>query len=108
MSNGLDPDQNQHSVSPDLGPKCLQRLSADAKSRRKQGKYWNTYAVSVQIHDSLRIMVYVLSDNLAYVNLSKTVLPPMQCKCIECLLCHFLTALRFNFCVIYTQNMTLQ
>ena len=28
----LDPDQNRHSVGPDLGPNCLQRLSADDKS----------------------------------------------------------------------------
>ena len=28
MSNGLDPDQDPHSVSPDLGPNCLQWLSA--------------------------------------------------------------------------------
>ena len=32
MSNGLDPDQDQHSVGPDLGPNCLQRLPADDKS----------------------------------------------------------------------------
>ena len=32
MSNGLDPDQDQHSVSSDLDPNCLQRLSADNKS----------------------------------------------------------------------------
>ena len=31
MSNGLDPDQDQHSVGPDLSPNCLQRLSADDK-----------------------------------------------------------------------------
>ena len=31
MSNGLDPDQDQHYVSPDLDPNCLQRLSADHK-----------------------------------------------------------------------------
>ena len=34
MSNSLDPDQdrqNGHSVGPDLGPNCLQRLSADDK-----------------------------------------------------------------------------
>ena len=31
MSNSLDPDQSQHSVSLDLGPNCLQRLSADDK-----------------------------------------------------------------------------
>ena len=29
VSNGLDPDQYQHSVSPDLGPNYLQKLSAD-------------------------------------------------------------------------------
>ena len=29
MSNSLDPDQDRHSVGPDLGPNCLQRLSAD-------------------------------------------------------------------------------
>ena len=32
MSNGLDPDQDRHSVGPDLGPIYLQRLSADDKS----------------------------------------------------------------------------
>ena len=31
MSYGSDPDQDQHSVGPDLGPNCLQRLSADDK-----------------------------------------------------------------------------
>ena len=38
MSNGLDPDQDRHSVGPDLGPNCLQRLSADDKSCRQQRK----------------------------------------------------------------------
>ena len=28
VSNSLDPDQGQRSVGPDLGPNCLQRLSA--------------------------------------------------------------------------------
>ena len=28
LSNSLDPDQAQHFVGPDLGPNCLQRLSA--------------------------------------------------------------------------------
>ena len=32
MSNSLDPDQDRHSVGPDLGPNRLQRLSADDKS----------------------------------------------------------------------------
>ena len=30
-SNSFDPDQDQHSVGPDLGPNCLQRSSADNK-----------------------------------------------------------------------------
>ena len=33
MPNGLDPDQGLHSDGPGLGPNCLQRLSADDKSR---------------------------------------------------------------------------
>ena len=32
VSNSLDPDQDRHSTSPDLGPDCLQRLSADDES----------------------------------------------------------------------------
>ena len=31
VSNGLDPDQDRCLVCPDLGPNCLQRLSADYK-----------------------------------------------------------------------------
>ena len=34
VSNSLDQDQDQHSVGPDLGPNCSQRLSADDKSRQ--------------------------------------------------------------------------
>ena len=37
-SNSSDPDQDQCSVSPDLGQKCLQRLSADDKSRLAASK----------------------------------------------------------------------
>ena len=38
MSNGLDPDQDQHYVGPDLRPNCLQRLLADDKSRLLSGQ----------------------------------------------------------------------
>ena len=31
MSNNLDPDQARHFVGPDLGPNCLQLISADNK-----------------------------------------------------------------------------
>ena len=33
MSSCLAPDQDRHSVGPDLGQTCMQRLSADDKSR---------------------------------------------------------------------------
>ena len=32
VSNDLDPDQDQPSMGPDLGPTCLEWLSADDKS----------------------------------------------------------------------------
>ena len=32
VSNGLDPDQVRHFVGPNLGPNCLQQLSADGNS----------------------------------------------------------------------------
>ena len=41
MSNSLDPDQAGHFVGPDLGPNCLQRLSADDKSRHEWEKELN-------------------------------------------------------------------
>ena len=31
VSNGMDQDQDQHSVGPDLSPNCLQRLSTATK-----------------------------------------------------------------------------
>ena len=37
VSNSLDLDQDRRSVGLDLGPNCLQRLSPDNESRRKQG-----------------------------------------------------------------------
>ena len=35
MSNCLDPDQARYFVGADLGPNCLQRLSADDTSRQR-------------------------------------------------------------------------
>ena len=34
-TNGLDPDQAQQNVGPDLGTNCLQRFSADESSRKR-------------------------------------------------------------------------
>ena len=37
VQKSLDPDQDRHSGSPDLGPNCLQSLSVDDKvSARKE------------------------------------------------------------------------
>ena len=36
--NSLDPDQARHIVRPDLGPSCLQKLSADDTSRKRVNK----------------------------------------------------------------------
>ena len=38
VSNRLEPDQDRHLVGPDLGPNCLQILSADNKTHRQQEK----------------------------------------------------------------------
>ena len=42
VSNSLDSDQDQPFVVPDLGPNCLQRLSADDKiaTCRERVKGW--------------------------------------------------------------------
>ena len=54
MSNGLYPDQDRHSVGPDLDSNCLQRLSADdSKGRVKR---------LVKFRKLERCM-YILNDN---------------------------------------------
>ena len=35
MSNSLGPDQARHFVGPNLGPNCLQKMSADDTSRQR-------------------------------------------------------------------------
>ena len=51
MSKGLDLDQDQFSVGPDLGPNCLKRLSADniAASKEKVNTLNFFFCVSVNI-----------------------------------------------------------
>ena len=38
VSKSLDPDQARHKVGPDLGPNCLQRLSADIAGKELNTK----------------------------------------------------------------------
>ena len=46
VSNSLDPDQDQHSVGPDLCPNCLQRLSAGYKGHLYLERGLNTRIIS--------------------------------------------------------------
>ena len=38
MADSLDPDQDGHSVIPDLDPNCLQSLSADDKKEKVENE----------------------------------------------------------------------
>ena len=60
VSNSLDPDEAQHFVECDLGPNCLQTLSADDTG--KQSKL----LVSCQFSDaiSLVVWIYYLDENV--------------------------------------------
>ena len=65
MSNGLDPDQDLCSVGPDLGPNCLQALSADDKKWTLARKELN------QHHGFLRnqlIKIHLRSTNSIFVS----------------------------------------
>ena len=52
-SNSLDPDQARHFVGPDLGPNCLQKLSADDtynETSCAQCVYYVNYGYPLQIY----------------------------------------------------------
>ena len=60
LSNSLDPDQDRQNVGPDLGPNCLQRLSADDRSPILQGKSYR------------KENLYHYPTELKYIRFSKT------------------------------------
>ena len=62
VSYSLDPDQARHYVRPDLGPNCLQRLSADDKIRRKQ-------ATSLLISVDFSILFETVMSTLLFVDI---------------------------------------
>ena len=65
VSNSLDPDQDRRSVGPDLGPNCLQKLSADNTSRQRV-KSTNSTVLVVHSHTvmmnvlSVRLIIYLI------------------------------------------------
>ena len=56
MLNGLVPDQDRRSVSPDLGPICLQRRSADDKIWRWQETAHGTMQFSIARLSFMRLL----------------------------------------------------
>ena len=51
VSNSLDPDQARRFVGPDLGPNCLQRLSAGTARQRVKGIYYVIYGIISEFTD---------------------------------------------------------
>ena len=49
MHNSLEPDQARRFVGPDLGPNCLQRLSADSQQTALVGKELILYHASPEM-----------------------------------------------------------
>ena len=61
MSNSLDLDQARHFVGPDLGPNCLQRLSADDTRRQSvlhsRSCMQHMYLVGLQVYSAVAQLV---------------------------------------------------
>ena len=64
MSFSLGPDHDQHFISPDVGPNCLQRLSAEDKSplARKELKAEKLEVIHTSAVDNfLLLFLYIIS-----------------------------------------------
>ena len=61
MSNSLDLDQARHFVEPDLGPNCLQRLTADDTCRQSvlhsHSCMQHMYLVGLQVYSAVAQLV---------------------------------------------------
>ena len=66
VSNCLDPDQDRRSVGSDLGPNCLQRLSADNKNHWLQGKR----------KSSITFIVFIIYQMLKFRKLNQRIIRP--------------------------------
>ena len=75
MSNILDPDQDRHCVGPDLGPNCLQRLSAD------DGKSIAWKELGLVHHLELgKILQDIRTVDKRANNMRQHIRPPVECK----------------------------
>ena len=73
VSNSLDPDQAWRFVGPDLGPNCLQRLSADKTSRQRATnsstrffQWGQHYFKPLSCHNFLAWKCHLLFTSAAY------------------------------------------
>ena len=57
LSNSLDPDQARQFVRPDLGPNCLQRLSADDTGKQNSSNSNNLLPL-MSCHQNMRLVNY--------------------------------------------------
>ena len=64
VSNSLSPDQAQHFIGPDLGPNCLQKLTAD-DTRTKEAKSQEVASWNFNIFLSLKIVLIILTFHLS-------------------------------------------
>ena len=58
MPNILDPDQAQHFVGPDQGPKCFQRSIADNTMGRWQAKSYFTLTLLTMVVMTVIINIF--------------------------------------------------
>ena len=66
LLQSLDPDQDRHNVGPDLGLNCLQRLSANDKIRRHQGKRQRGILVYRHPVSLIGIICRIISEHAQY------------------------------------------
>ena len=62
MSNSLDPDQARRFVGPDLGPKCLPRLSADGTGRQRVKLGTSATLVLSQCNSYQSLLIHISHD----------------------------------------------
>ena len=90
VSNGLDPDQDRRYVGPDLGPSCLQRLSADDRTpARKEFRFYQCQdykfkGLNAVFKAKSSIIIYLLFTLRGQIDcLGKTQSVPVIHSCFE-------------------------
>ena len=90
MSNSLDPDQARHFVGTDLGPNCLQSLSADDTSRQRF-KFQTLLLLNFVLADPILIVLRIAEQNYCIL----AILSAIYTIAIKLSIFHLITPLRF-------------